>query len=54
MKLSFFQNVDFFQFGRNQLMGSIKKGYEKVISDTFNFDLKISENEKLFLNFADF
>ena len=27
---------------------------EIVIEDSCNFDLKISENEKIFLNFAEF
>jgi hypothetical protein len=53
--------IDFFSkrgicacYGKNSTNGNIKIWHEIVISDSCNFDLKISENEKIFLIFADF
>ena len=55
MKLSFFQNVDLLPvLEKTQPTGHIKKEHEIIILDPYNFDLKISENEKVFLDFADF
>ena len=55
MKLSFFQNVDLLPvLEKTQPTRHIKKEHEIIILDPYNFDLKISENEKIFLNSADF
>ena len=55
MKLSFFQNVDLLSvLEKTQPTGHIKKEHEIIILDPYNFDLKVSENEKIFLNSADF
>jgi len=41
-------------FEETQPTGYIKNRHEIVNEDPCNFGLKISENEKIFLNFADF
>ena len=55
IKLGSFQNTEFMPvLERTQPMGNKRIKLYLSIVDSCNFDLKISENEKIFLVFADF